>query len=117
MDEQTHIDTHTEKDQHNHRVFYTSLGLLLGVVVLLLVVVGGMYMKEKQAFVATQTQEHVAQTAQQTPQEQLQQSVTPVPVATKADLTVQQNALDSTDMNSISLGLDQNSADASSFSQ
>ncbi len=113
----------TQPEQHSHKVLYASLGLLVLAVVLLLVVVGGMYYKGKQTLVATtytQTQKQViqpGQTTQQTPQQQLQQSLTPVPVTTKKDLTTQQNALDNTDMTAITTGLDQNTADASQFSQ
>ncbi len=109
-------------EQHNHKALYTSLGLLLLAVVLLVIVVGVMYYKGKQAAVAPQRQiqEQATQpvpTVQQTPQEQLRQSVTPAPVTTKQDLTTQQNALDNTDMTTITTGLDQNSKDASQFAQ
>ena len=46
----------------------------------------------------------------------MQESVTPMPIATKQDLNIQLNTLDTTDIEVITAGLEQNSTDALQFS-
>lgn len=108
------------EQQHSHTALYVSLGLLLVIVLLLLMVIAGTHKNTSSVVyrpsqVASPLQEQAS--AGQTHQQELQQSVTPVPIETKQDLTTQQNVLDNTDMTVISSGLDQNSAAASQFSQ
>ncbi|MFH0772831.1 MAG: hypothetical protein V1922_00785, partial [bacterium] len=64
-----------------------------------------------QKVIPTQTNLSASEGGKITPQP----TVTPVSVTTKEDLTIQQNALDNTDLSSISSGLDQNTLDATGF--
>lgn len=119
MNEQT-IQAETQINTHSHKVLYTSLGLLLGSVVMLLIVVGVFYGKSKTANPVPEqkeTQSQAEQSVNIASDDQLQDSVTPMPIATTQDLNTQLNSLDNTDIESISVGLEQNSADASQFSQ
>lgn len=113
-EQEAHIDT--KENKQSKKAPYALLGLLLGSVVLLVVVIGlkgmGVQVTDK-----TYNQEQALQTVQQVPQGQSQQPVSPVQIATKDDLAVQQNVLDSADMTSITAGLDQNSAITSQLSE
>ena len=101
---------------HNHKVLYVSLGLLLGAIVLLLLVVFVMYPQTKKPVITSQTQENT-QAIDKTSKVEPTQTVMPVTVNSKEDLTTQQKALDNTDLTAITAGLDQNTNDASQFSQ
>lgn len=119
MNEQE-VQAVTQINTHSHKVLYTSLGLLLGSVVMLLIVVGVFYNKSKTANPVpkqNETQSKIEQPVGIASDDQLQDSVTPIPITTTQDLSTQLSSLDGTDIDSISVGLEQNSADASQFSQ
>lgn len=121
MNEQPTPEIITQTKHHSHTVLYASLGILIVTVLLLLVVIEMSHKTKNSASITYRppqpTTLQQAKSVAQTPQQQLQQSVTPVPIATKQDLTTQQNVLDSANMTAITNGLNQNTADASQFSQ
>lgn len=105
---------------------YTVMGLIVGVIIAL-AIIGGIYYKN---LLESITPQNYLKQGKAAPTPVIQQkttaegptitpepSVTPVTVTSPADLTTQQNALDNTDMSSISSGLDQNAKDAAPFAQ
>lgn len=110
---------------------YVAEGLVVGVI-LAFMVIGGMYYKSRLQIQIQnknqtvqqgadlkvkdqQIQDALKQIAKVTVQPTVQPTVTPIIVKTKQDLTTQQTVLDSTDMTSITKGLEDNIADSSQF--
>lgn len=99
---------------HSHKVLYTSLGLLVSAVLMLLVVVGVVFNKGNNTTPAP-AQEQATQPVEQDSQVMMEEEE--APIQTKQELDAQLKTLDSTDTAAISTGLEENSADASQFSQ
>ena len=100
---------------------YIGMGVGIGLIVSL-AVVGGIYYKIRLDALNAVNKRVVAVQPKQTeplptvvPTVILQSTVSPVIVNTKEDLSMQQSALDTIDMSTISAELDKNVTDASSF--
>ncbi|MEK7558934.1 MAG: hypothetical protein AAB521_01360 [Patescibacteria group bacterium] len=114
------VQVSPQASTHSHKVLYASLGLLLGSVVMLLVVVGMYYSKNKNSKSASEQNKTEAQAVpseDQGFQAQMVESDDSAPITTKQELDTQLKTLDSTDTTAVEEGLDQNSQDASQFSQ
>lgn len=119
----------SQSDQKTITTPYVTEGLVVGII-LALFVIGGMYYKSKLQIqnknkslqLVTdlkekdqQAQDVLKQTAKVTVQPTEQPKMTPVTIKNQQDLSTQQALLDSSDMTSITKGLEDNSADSSQF--
>jgi len=111
---------------HSHTMLYVASGLSLVAVVLLIVVLAGMiFKKNTPPATATMPSETTDQTAPGSSfdqvSQQLQKPAAPTHITTMQDLNnalkTLNNTLNSTDTTTVTTGLDQNTQDASSFSQ
>lgn len=105
---------------------YVVEGVVIGVVIALFII-AGIYYKSTQAKKLTNSSQTAVQTAEEKAQQKELQmaidkakatpfpTVTPVTVTSQKDLTTQQSALDSTDLNDLSKGLEMNASDSSEF--
>lgn len=100
---------------HSHKVLYTSLGLLFSAVVMLLIVVGIVFYKGRNIVPAPAGQ--TVQPQEQQSQVMMEETGNSTPISSKQELDAQVTTLDSQDTGAVTAGLDQNSADASQFSQ
>lgn len=117
MDNQ--INHSNTQANHSHKKYHASIGLSLGAAVLLLVVVTVMIISDQSASEQspnTPEQNTTAQAPASDIETQMQQ-VTPEPINSKQDLDKASQTLDSTDMNQVSTGLNQNNQAAATFSQ
>jgi len=104
--------------QHHKKVLYTAAGCSLLAAILLVVILIGMAKnpQSQQTAQVTKTQQNVVPTPTQGNQAE-QTAVTPMPINNAQDVNNALQQVNSTDPSSIGTDLNQNTSDASQFSQ